>query len=125
MPPADSTPVAETKPAPGPKRRRRWYLISLRGLMLLVLVAGGLVGWEVNRVARIRRAVAVLVRNPGDPPGDRPETNGMELLSLAKPDRNQVVMATDKDAWRPDWLRSLVGDEHLPRRAVVKLVRPP
>ena len=42
--------------------RRRWRTLSVRGLMILVLLAGGLTGWEVNRVTRLRQAMAVLER---------------------------------------------------------------
>ena len=48
-------------PLPVPRRRRRWSP-GLRGLMILVLLAGGGIGWESDRVARLRRAVATLER---------------------------------------------------------------
>ena len=67
MPPTEPT---EPTPTPSPKRRRRWWSLSVRGLMILVLLVGGLIGWEVNRVDRMRRALAVLHRSVATVPGE-------------------------------------------------------
>ncbi len=47
--------------------RRPWwrFALSVRALMVLVLVIGGLVGWKVRRVAAQRRAVAAIRRVGG------------------------------------------------------------
>jgi len=112
------SPTAATKPKSRP--RRRWWSLSIRSLMLLVLIVGGVIGWEMNRVNRIRRAVAVLVRNPDDPPDFRPTSETISLTIGDAPSRNSVTFATVQSPWIPDWLRATLGDEHFPR--VVKLV---
>ncbi len=116
-------PITETKPIPKP-RRRRWS-ISLRGLMLLVLIVGGLIGWEVNRVARIRKAVAVLERVPKAPPAD-PDPNDLPRplppMGFDSPSAVQVIFGDEsangnwlgvpRSAWLPDWLQWAVGEDH-------------
>jgi len=111
----------ESKPTlPARKPHRRWWSLSVRGLMLLVLIVGGVIGWEVNRVNRIRRAVAVLVRNSDDPPDFRPPSETISFTIGDAPSRTEVTFATVQSPWIPDWLRATLGDEHFPR--VVKLV---
>lgn len=58
--------MVELEPGPRrsePSRRRRWA-VSLRGLMALVLVVGGLVGWYV-RQARVRREALAVIQAAG------------------------------------------------------------
>ncbi len=40
--------------------RRKWYVLSLRGAMLLILVLGLWMGGRVNRATAQRRAVALV-----------------------------------------------------------------
>ncbi len=48
-----------------PPARRRWFAVSLRGLMLLVLIVGGGLGWYINVVRVQRHAVAVIRKSGG------------------------------------------------------------
>src|SRR5580693_2063572 len=41
-------------------RRHRWFALSLRGLMILVLILGGGIGWTAKRASEQRRAVRTL-----------------------------------------------------------------
>ena len=57
--------TAAGSPASRPARRWRWRWrprrrVSLRGLMVLVLVVGGVMGWQARRVSIQRRAVAAI-----------------------------------------------------------------
>jgi Leucine-rich repeat (LRR) protein len=67
---------------------RKWYVLSLRGAMLLVLACGLWMGWRVNRANDQRRAVAAIVRAGG----------GVSYDHQGRP-------------WAPDWLRKRLGDE--------------
>ena len=49
-------------PSPNP---RRWFRISLRALMALVLVVGGLAGWMAQAIRTQRAAVAAVERDGG------------------------------------------------------------
>ncbi len=52
----DESSRIETNPTATRPRRRRLRL-SLRGLMVLVLVVGGMLGWKARRASIQRRAV--------------------------------------------------------------------
>jgi internalin A len=70
---------------------RKWYVLSLRSAMLLVLVCGllsGWMGWRVNRANDQRRAVAAIRRAGG----------GVRYDHKGRP-------------WAPAWLRKRLGDE--------------
>ncbi len=45
---------------PNPSPRRRWFRISLRGLMILILVVGAVVGWMAQTIRTQRQAVAAV-----------------------------------------------------------------
>ncbi len=55
-----TTPIA-TKPP----KRPRGFRISLRVFMLLILVIGGWLGWTVNKIRRVSRAIAEIQRVGG------------------------------------------------------------
>ena len=46
--------------------RRRWLRISVRGLIILVLVIGGWLGWAVHNARIQREAVAAVERAGGE-----------------------------------------------------------
>jgi hypothetical protein len=48
-----------------PATRRRWLRISLRGLLVLVLIVGGWLGWAVRSARTQREAVAAIRRAGG------------------------------------------------------------
>ena len=116
--------------APPTTRRRRWWSLSLRGLMILVLLIGGLIGWEVDRVGRMRRAIAVLRTNPDDSP-EGPPGDGRVLTIGGRVDRAEVMY--DDERWdgryvpasRPAWLDRVVGGDHFHRVSAVRLARRP
>jgi hypothetical protein len=73
--------------------------LSVRGLMLLVLVMGGSLGWYIRDVRLQRAAVAAVERARGrvayewQYKGDEPDARG--------------------EPWAPDWLRKKVGVDYL------------
>ncbi len=86
--------------SPTPKRRRRWFSISLRGLMLLILVLGGLMGWKARRASLQRRAVARIEQLKGTVVYDWQYTG---YISITKPGASPSG---------PVWLRKILGDEY-------------
>ena len=78
--------------------RPQRFTLSIRGMMILVLFFGGVMGWKVRRASIQRRAVATIKRAGGivrydfeiDADGDEKE---------------------DPKRWAPDWLSRAVGDE--------------
>ena len=85
-----------SEPTPQPKRRRRLAL-SVRGLMFLVLVVGGGLGWVVYRARTLREAVAAIQAANGRVYYDR-QWRGGKLTPGAVP-------------YGPLWLRSWLGPE--------------
>ena len=77
---------------------RRVFRMSLRGLMVVILIVGVLLGWRVNRANTQRRAVAVIQKAAGSVEYDYQYPKGSSTAN-AKP-------------WAPDWLRRAVGDEY-------------
>jgi hypothetical protein len=88
-----------TEPTP-PKRRRRWFSLSLRGMMLLILIVGGVMGWKARRASLQRRAVARIERVQGDVTYDWHRKN--PFLTPGGP--------TEPPG--PVWLRKMLGDEY-------------
>src|SRR3954454_17549939 len=88
-----------------PHRRR--FRISLRVLMLVVLVAGVWMGWQVNKARRQREAVAAVKKYGGWVHYDWEMVNG------------KVAKGTQPHA--PKWLRRLFGDEYFQEIAYVSL----
>ncbi len=117
-------------PAIPEPRRRRWAL-SVRGLMLLVLVVGGLIGREANRVSRMRRAVAVLERPAEGPPGRDPDGNS-PVVAAAETDityddgyEDGTWIEPPRPPRFPGWVLRIVGVDHFRRVTVVNLRRRP
>ncbi len=80
-------------------KRKPRFRLSLRAMMVLVLVAGGPLGWKVNRAHTQARSVEVIVADAGRVSYDFQETGGPQIDSNAQP-------------WAPLWLRKQMGDEY-------------
>jgi hypothetical protein len=92
------------------KSRRRWFHLSLRGLMVLVLVVGGGIGWKANRARTQRRAVAAIKAAGGSATYDFEYPNN----GIPKP----------KEPSAPRWLRRVIGDEYFQEVASVGFSNP-
>jgi hypothetical protein len=99
-----------------PRRRRRWFSLSLRTLMILVLVVGGFMGWKARRASLQRRAVARIQYLRGSVAYDWQLNNSP--FALAPP---PVVTPQPHG---PDWLRKIVGDEYFQEVVWVELGSP-
>jgi hypothetical protein len=83
---------------------RKWYVLSFRSAMLLVLVCGllsGWMAWRVNRANDQGHAVAAIQRAGG----------GVGFDHKGQP-------------WAPDWLRKRLGDEFFQELTSVQFLRP-
>jgi internalin A len=92
---SDSTSVTEKA------RPRPWWTylrLSLRGLIVLVLVIGGGLGWIVNRAKVQRDAVAAIKRAGGEVFYEWDMKGGMEIPN-GKP-------------WWPKWIVDLIGVDY-------------
>ena len=78
---------------------RRRFTLSLRGMMVLVLIVGGVVGWKARRASIQRRAVAEIKGTGGGIWYDFMWQNPNKIVPGASP-------------WAPRWLREAVGDEY-------------
>ncbi len=103
--------MIETTPAV--PRRRRKLALSLRGLMALILVVGGVLGWQARRASLQRRSVAAIERLGGAVGYDW-QVGDMMLPSF--------VVPTSPPG--PAWLRRIVGDEYFQRVTMVILPDP-
>ena len=99
-----------------PRPGRRLGRLSLRGLMLLVLVIGGLLGWQARRVSVQRRAVAEL-------------GSAHVGFTFAYDYDSEGTYHANGQPWAPLWLRRLAGDEWFREVATVDvaghLILPP
>jgi hypothetical protein len=98
---------ASTTDPPEPPRRR--LSLSLRGLILLILVLGCVMGWEARRASLQRHAVAAIERLRGSVTYDW-EYDGDDLAK--KPHSTPPGLS---------WLRRLLGDEYFQDVAQVTL----
>ncbi len=78
--------------------RRRFWRLSVRGLMVLVLVVGGVLGWQARRASVQRRAVAQLV------------AEGIGTSFDYEYDSEGTYLVNSRPR-APGWLRRAVGDE--------------
>ncbi len=85
-------------PPPVRKPRRLRLVLSVRTLMLLVLLVGGWLGWQVRRANVQKRAVAQVKKAHGDIIYEYPYPGGF---------RN-----SREDHWAPAWLRKAIGDAY-------------
>ncbi len=85
-----------------PRPRRRWLRLSLRGLMVLVLIIGGVVGWLAHTVRTQRQAIAA-VRAAG---GSVQINYHWRAMSIGP----QGAVLADEPVLRT-WLRRWLGDE--------------
>ena len=87
------------EPTPSPPRPgRRRFTLSLRALMVLVLIAGVLLGWRARRASIQRRAVGAITAARGSVEYDY-EWAGGKYTPGVRP-------------WAPEWLRRAIGDEY-------------
>ncbi len=78
--------------------RRRFWALSLRGLMILVVIVGGLLGWQARRIS-IQRWAAARIKAVG----------GTVIYDFeVDADGNY---RTNPEPWAPAWLRRIAGDE--------------
>ena len=104
--------------------------------MLLVLIVGGSIGWEVNQVGRMRRAITTLHRPVAPGPGE-PAEEGIRFILSEQPAGSRVEIAFDDEysdgrfrterrmAWVPGWLRRLLGEDHFRNVSLVNFHRRP
>ena len=93
-----------------PQSARRRLRVSLRGLMVLVLVVGGGLGWQVYRLRSQRLAVAAIRAAGGTVLYDYQFSTDPAI-------RTRLRGVTEPPA--PRWLRRLVGDEFFQSAASV------
>ena len=87
------------EPTPSPPRPgRRRFTLSLRALMVLVLVVGGLMGWKARRASIQRRAVEAITATGGSVSYDYQKQGG--------------TWKPNAPHWAPGWLRGPIGDEY-------------
>ncbi|MHC5540789.1 leucine-rich repeat domain-containing protein [Singulisphaera rosea] len=91
------------------RRRGRWYRpwLSLRGLMLLVLVLAGALGWAVHR-ARVQRDAVAAIR----------KAKGLVFYNWQYPSGKLTPNASPPGS---KWLRNLVGPDMLDPVVTVNL----
>jgi len=82
--------------------------LSLRGLTLLVLIFGGVLGWKARRASIQRRAVAAIARAGG-------------LVTYDYHIAAESTSNPNPQPWAPVWLRRVVGDEWFKEVIVVSL----
>jgi hypothetical protein len=95
-----------------PTRRPWWtYMrLSLRGLIVLVLLIGGILGRTVHQAQVQREAVAAITRAGGSVYYDWQVRKDGLILSTTKP-------------WAPNWLVKLVGIDYFGHVARIDLLR--
>ncbi len=95
-------PSADDSPPSLPRPRRRWFRVSLRGLMILVVLIGGAAGWVANTIRTQRQSIAAVRAAGGDVRFDW--------------EKQQVGVSRGRPVYRngpsaPRWLRRWLGDE--------------
>jgi hypothetical protein len=91
-----------------PESWRRRLRLSVRGLMVIVLVLGGGMGWVAYRARVQREAVATIKRAGGEIAYSWQWANGVPVQTGARP------------PW-PDWLSRLLGPDFLDTVTYVRL----
>jgi hypothetical protein len=85
------------------KPRRRRFALSLQGLMILILVIGGILGWKAHRATIQRRAVAKIDAAGGTVQYD---------YQIEAQKASKTWTANPPHPWAPDWLRRPIGEEY-------------
>ena len=91
----------------GTIRRRQRF--SLRAMILVILVIGIWLGWQVNRAREQREAVAAVRRYGGEVHYEHEFFDGK--------------LKSGRNGWGPRWLRQLVGEEFFRQVRHVRLVK--
>jgi hypothetical protein len=90
------------------ERIRRRLRFSLRAMMLVIVLLGIWLGWQVNRAREQRQAVAAVQNYGGWVHYDYDFVNGK--------------LTSGRSPWAPHWLRGLLGDEFFQEVRQVSLV---
>jgi Leucine Rich repeat len=98
------------------KPRVSRFRLSLRALMVIVLVSGGLIGWKANRAHTQRRAVEAIKAINGNVVYDF-QYAGNDVLTPAP-------FSARKEPDAPKWLRNLLGDEYFQEVTMVDIRSP-
>jgi Leucine Rich repeat len=93
--------------------RRPRLTLSLRWLMILVLIVGGVLGWKVRRASIQRRAVNEIRRVGGMVYYEHQVGPDLEMLL------DPGGRIRDTHPWAPAWLQSAVGAEYFQEVALV------
>jgi hypothetical protein len=83
---------------PIPKSSRRWFRFSVRGLIVLVLVIGGWLGWMVRSANVQREAITMIKRAGGLVQYDWELYRGLTIPGAKPP--------------APDWLVKIIGIDY-------------
>jgi hypothetical protein len=92
--------------------RRSRFTLSLRALMVLVLIVGGVLGWKARRVAIQRQAVAAIKAAGGSVKYD---------YEWGKSPNGDLIFLLNPKPWAPAWLRRSIGDEYFQEVSTVLL----
>lgn len=95
---------------PRPARRRRWSSLNVRSMMLLILVVGGGLGWQVRRASLQRRAVAAIRAVEGEVHYLHQTAGGTKLY-----------YPSNDPPPGPALLRRWIGDDYFQEVAMVEL----
>ena len=98
-----------------PPHRRRWLRVSVRSLMILVLVLGGVAGWVANTVRTQREAIALIKAAGGQITFDYQRREVVTLGGGAVKQREPAA---------PAWVRRWLGDELFQNVQAVNLLKP-
>ena len=93
---------------PNPRPWQRFLRFSVRGMILLVLVIGGWLGWIV-RNARIQREAVAAIEKAGGTVAYNWEWNNGNRIPRGKP-------------WAPRWLVNLIGVDYFGHVTYVTLI---
>ena len=101
---------------PSSPPRRRWLRVSLRGLMILVLLLGGVAGWVANTIRTRREAIAVVKAAGGG------VTFDYMRQEVGTNPQGRPIYRKEPDA--PAILRRWLGDELFQRVQAVSFFKP-
>lgn len=90
------------------KPKRRWWSVSLRGLMVFIIVFGVILGWRVNKARRQAKALAAIEALNSKP------VDGTPIVSLSFfheiNSKGNLIRGAEPNA--PRWLVEFIGPEY-------------